>query len=144
MLKLLDRLPLATKSNFNGHRATVPNFIGDITHWLVCRQVLDVQASEQPEFPDEEAPDPRPEPTSGLYPIQDGVVPPLAMACSGTSMLGITSNELPWAGFNGRCNKKSDTCYSFWAGGSLAVSIPGFIYMGWLNLTSDAESNSPG
>lgn len=26
-----------------------------------------------------------------------------------------------WAGFNGRCNKRSDTCYSFWVGGSLDV-----------------------
>jgi len=24
-----------------------------------------------------------------------------------------------WAGFNGRCNKKTDTCYSFWVCGSL-------------------------
>ena len=27
-----------------------------------------------------------------------------------------------WAGFNGRCNKVADTCYSFWVGGSLGVS----------------------
>lgn len=26
------------------------------------------------------------------------------------------------AGFNGRCNKTTDTCYSFWVGGSLSVS----------------------
>jgi geranylgeranyl transferase type-1 subunit beta len=24
-----------------------------------------------------------------------------------------------WGGFNGRCNKRADTCYSFWVGGSL-------------------------
>jgi len=28
--------------------------------------------------------------------------------------------ELQWAGFNGRCNKIADTCYSFWVLGSLA------------------------
>ena len=28
-----------------------------------------------------------------------------------------------FAGFNGRCNKPADTCYSFWAGGALAVSL---------------------
>ena len=27
------------------------------------------------------------------------------------------------AGFNGRCNKSSDTCYSFWVCGALAVSV---------------------
>lgn len=100
--------------------------MGNLTHWLVCRQVLDVQATEEHDFPDEEAPDPRPEGATGVYPVQDGGIPPLAMACTGMSMLGTTSDELSWAGFNGRCNKKSDTCYSFWAGASLAVSIAGF------------------
>lgn len=31
--------------------------------------------------------------------------------------------DLRSAGFNGRCNKVADTCYSFWVGGSLAVLI---------------------
>jgi geranylgeranyl transferase type-1 subunit beta len=26
-----------------------------------------------------------------------------------------------WGGFHGRCNKKADTCYSFWVGASLEV-----------------------
>ncbi|KAI5820804.1 terpenoid cyclases/protein prenyltransferase alpha-alpha toroid [Pyronema omphalodes] len=26
-----------------------------------------------------------------------------------------------WAGFHGRCNKKADTCYSFWIGGTLSI-----------------------
>lgn len=30
-------------------------------------------------------------------------------------------HELNCAGFNGRCNKASDTCYGFWVGGALAV-----------------------
>ncbi|KAE9971523.1 hypothetical protein EG328_005530 [Venturia inaequalis] len=29
--------------------------------------------------------------------------------------------ELQWIGFNGRCNKLADTCYSWWVGGSLAI-----------------------
>lgn len=28
---------------------------------------------------------------------------------------------IPWTGFSGRCNKIADTCYAFWAGGSLRV-----------------------
>lgn len=28
-----------------------------------------------------------------------------------------------WGGFHGRCNKKADTCYSFWIGASLDVSL---------------------
>lgn len=30
-------------------------------------------------------------------------------------------NHPLWAGFNGRCGKRGDTCYSFWVGGSLDV-----------------------
>lgn len=30
-----------------------------------------------------------------------------------------TENSLRWAGFNGRCNKYADTCYSFWNSASL-------------------------
>lgn len=33
-------------------------------------------------------------------------------------------DELQWAGLTGRCNKVADTCYTFWAGGSLTVSSP--------------------
>lgn len=32
-------------------------------------------------------------------------------------------SALRWAGFNGRCNKTADTCYSFWNTGTLAVSV---------------------
>ncbi|KAL8658481.1 MAG: hypothetical protein Q9226_000975 [Calogaya cf. arnoldii] len=30
-------------------------------------------------------------------------------------------DELQWAGLTGRCNKVADTCYTFWAGGSLTI-----------------------
>lgn len=32
-------------------------------------------------------------------------------------------DELQWAGLTGRCNKVADTCYTFWAGGSLTVGL---------------------
>ncbi|KAI4120567.1 MAG: hypothetical protein LQ347_007075 [Umbilicaria vellea] len=35
--------------------------------------------------------------------------------------LRISDEEIQWAGMNGRCNKPADTCYSFWAGGALAI-----------------------
>lgn len=34
-----------------------------------------------------------------------------------------TEESLLWAGFNGRCNKYADTCYSLWNSGTLVVSI---------------------
>lgn len=33
----------------------------------------------------------------------------------------VSLGEIKHAGFGGRCNKIADTCYSFWAGGTLAV-----------------------
>ncbi|KAJ5973936.1 Terpenoid cyclases/protein prenyltransferase alpha-alpha toroid [Penicillium waksmanii] len=33
----------------------------------------------------------------------------------------IPSDTIPCAGFNGRCNKVADTCYSFWNGATLAM-----------------------
>lgn len=32
-----------------------------------------------------------------------------------------SDSELQFAGLTGRCNKPADTCYTFWAGGSLAI-----------------------
>lgn len=32
--------------------------------------------------------------------------------------------DLGHIGFNGRWNKKADTCYCWWVGGTLAVSFP--------------------
>lgn len=38
----------------------------------------------------------------------------------GNNDVELGSDGIPiWAGFNGRCNKRGDTCYSFWVGGSL-------------------------
>jgi geranylgeranyl transferase type-1 subunit beta len=36
-------------------------------------------------------------------------------------VLGPSAETLQWAGFNGRCNKYADTCYSFWNTATLDV-----------------------
>jgi geranylgeranyl transferase type-1 subunit beta len=36
-------------------------------------------------------------------------------------MSGPSAETLQWAGFNGRCNKYADTCYSFWNTATLDV-----------------------
>lgn len=38
-------------------------------------------------------------------------------------LASIGDESIPCAGFNGRCNKVADTCYSFWNGATLMVSI---------------------
>lgn len=40
--------------------------------------------------------------------------------------LGTNGRPL-WGGFNGRTNKRGDTCYSFWVGASLDVGGPLFV-----------------
>ena len=64
-----------------------------LTHWLVMRQI--VAPTEDDDSDPEE--------------IRGDIVAPTSM--------------LQWAGFNGRCNKPPDTCYSFWAVGSLGVRV---------------------
>lgn len=34
---------------------------------------------------------------------------------------GLSTQELEFVGFNGRCNKRVDTCYAFWVAASLEV-----------------------
>lgn len=36
---------------------------------------------------------------------------------------GLTTELADFVGFNGRCNKRVDTCYAFWVGASLDVCI---------------------
>lgn len=37
------------------------------------------------------------------------------------AMTPLAAATIPCAGFNGRCNKVADTCYSFWNGATLMV-----------------------
>jgi geranylgeranyl transferase type-1 subunit beta len=39
------------------------------------------------------------------------------------SLADLSLKEDQFVGFNGRCNKNVDTCYAFWVGASLAVSL---------------------
>jgi prenyltransferase beta subunit len=85
--------------------------------WLVSRQTSDLGEEES----DEEDDGP-PDRSDGLQ--------------HGTSNLSLdekiallpnlrppTEESLHWAGFNGRCNKYADTCYSLWNAGTLVVGV---------------------
>lgn len=99
-----------------------PSFVESLTHWLVSRQATDMDEASELEFSDGDAPGSHQGPGPNLFPAQGAVVPPLRTSATGTPMSGTLSGKLLWAGFNGRCNKNCDTCYSFWAGGALAAS----------------------
>ena len=57
--------------------------------------------------------------------VTDSVLPPLGSQPQIVAPPPIdpAQHELNCAGFNGRCNKVSDTCYGFWVGGALAVRL---------------------
>lgn len=88
-------------------------------HWLVSRQTTTLEEEEYYNFGDHSSsPDCNDEPghvrSFSPAPATDrhpDILPTLE------------PSDLKWAGFNGRCNKTADTCYSWWVGGSLAVRM---------------------
>ena len=87
-----------------------------LARWLVARQTSDLGETvdeEQPNRPDE-AQKHLPGAIQGLR-IDD-------MVDALPSLEPPTEETLQWAGFNGRCNKVADTCYSFWNTATLVVS----------------------
>ena len=45
-----------------------------------------------------------------------------ALAGIHTPLTKLSLQDDQFVGFNGRCNKRADTCYAFWVGASLSVS----------------------
>lgn len=75
----------------------------NLTRWLVSRQV---PFEHQDRYNEED--------------YEDPVIESTADEEIERKKAELESDGIPtWAGFNGRCNKRGDTCYSFWVGGSL-------------------------
>ena len=123
-LSLLGKL-----SHQNLNSVHEQRFLQDALRWLVGRQTACLYDSHDED--DEE---------EGVHTVDPGAMPQLcheqatlAYGSQGMSMappaplqpaskpLQIPTEETLWAGFNGRCNKPADTCYSFWVGASLSV-----------------------
>ena len=104
-----------------------PEFVDNITRWLVARQTLMLQEDrEDLTMDDDDYVEPLPAPVAapdfsrptfhviGAFPV--------SVAHMSQPLLEISLFERQWVGVNGRCNKVADTCYSFWVGGTLGVS----------------------
>lgn len=98
----------------------------DLIRWLVHRQTEYIDLVDEEILGLYEA-DPVGKPSqdeqgssleSRLLPVSTSVEDDRRAALPDILPLG---EDLQFAGFNGRCNKVADTCYSFWVGGSLAV-----------------------
>ncbi|MCJ1474673.1 hypothetical protein MMC13_003333 [Lambiella insularis] len=145
-LSLLDRLPpMDSKSASPRFTAAADEaFVQDILHWLVHRQTttllddqegfeitdegpLSVQAAPIGVYQD--TPSTQEFQSDGLRVVasQHESDPSLAQnigALTGlppSMPLDADPEKLLWIGFSGRCNKFADTCYSFWAGGTLGI-----------------------
>jgi geranylgeranyl transferase type-1 subunit beta len=119
---LLHRLPdpsAAFSQNFSTPDRTSNNILPGLTNfpatvrWLVSRQV---EYSEDDGEDDED--------NHTLLPLQDqrdALAGIHEHATEVPSFAGLSLRENQFVGFNGRCNKRVDTCYAFWVGASLDV-----------------------
>lgn len=94
----------------------------DTVRWLVYRQTLITQDDEEYGVSGNDSPTEVRLPE--FLPAHHTVTMPAAVTHAPPLPLRISDEEIQWAGMNGRCNKPADTCYSFWAGGALAVRLP--------------------
>ena len=92
-----------------------------LVNWLVSRQTSDLDDEDVgDEDLDERHSGPGETQSSQVdvenVPLEDGLaslpfIPPQS------------PESIQWAGFNGRCNKIADTCYSFWTSATLVVRV---------------------
>ena len=76
--------------------------------WLASRQTAQLEEPDEPDSEDEQP--------------QVSETGPLADRIHGLPNVEAPEAEtITCAGFNGRCNKYADTCYSFWNGATLVV-----------------------
>ena len=126
-LSLLGRLPRKWQSPGKG-RTMSPEFVDNITRWLVARQTLTLQDEGEDLTMDDDDYYAHPLPAPVLAPDFNrptfhviGAFP-VSLAQTSQPLPEVSQYERQWVGVNGRCNKVADTCYSFWVGGTLGVS----------------------
>ena len=102
--------------------AGMSNIPGTIL-WLVSRQSVYEEFSDESDDDeiDSEKEDPHLEAKMKMMGIHD--FNKSKTSISDIPLLSPMSDDTQWVGFNGRCNKKVDTCYAFWVAASLDVCI---------------------
>ena len=128
-LSLLGRIPRKGRPSSDG-KTMSPDFFNDLTRWLVSRQTLMLQDSEDRMYVAEDefahpgsAPAPVPTVLPLTFHVLGGFPVPAEIALHAEPpSIEVSPYHQQWVGVNGRCNKIADTCYSFWVGGTLGVS----------------------
>lgn len=121
-LTLLGKLPRRTIDS-KSERGMSAEFVDNVTKWLVSRQTLMLHEEDELPMADEEPPDLTPKVFPPTFHVQGAFPVSVADATLPNHSIELSSQDLQWAGFNGRCNKVADTCYAFWVGGTLGVSV---------------------
>ena len=90
--------------------------------WLVSLQTSVIQ-EEDVSAPDQMEGQPMPDTDTNCEERASEKATVLSPEDTVSDVLGAEplAEDLSWAGMTGRCNKVADTCYAFWAGGSLMV-----------------------
>ena len=132
-LSLLGKLPIPSRGFFTPQRELQDKcgindeVLQDIVRYLVYRQVRSENEEDSTDLPlkranSQKAQHMHPpilcEKAPSLAFLTTDAIPPISTAAEARASPG----ESACAGFNGRCNKVADTCYSWWVGGSLGVS----------------------
>lgn len=91
--------------------------------WLASRQT-DKLLGEEDEQEDEANNDNGEEPTTAEVEVGTGTESVEDLIRGLSNMTPLSGATISCAGFNGRCNKLADTCYSFWNGAALIVCLP--------------------
>lgn len=96
------------------------SFLENVVHFLVKLQTSSSQ-KEEPVHPS--SPSTSTFRVLGASADPSQIVPPDVPegSFSISPLHAVSLEKMKGAGFSGRCNKITDTCYSFWVGGSLAV-----------------------
>ncbi|PYI25400.1 geranylgeranyl transferase beta subunit [Aspergillus indologenus CBS 114.80] len=91
-----------------------------LVRWLVSRQTAELGEIEEESDED----DTKSDTSEGQKPLPAAaiqVIDPETEVDELPALCPSTEESLRWAGFNGRCNKNADTCYSFWNLATLAM-----------------------
>ena len=126
-LKLLQLVPLEDRDRAGS--LSLPGLSEevsrDLIRWLLHRQTqyINLVDEELGLYEADPVEKPSPDKQSSFSGSQPAPVSTSVEDGRGAAPPDIVSldEDLRSAGFNGRCNKVADTCYSFWVGGSLAV-----------------------
>lgn len=113
---MLGRLPSSAGSPDSGGPLVGLSDPELTARWLVARQTLALEEEDTIDADGDSY-----EPADVPHAVKLHGLPSQAGEAGERELPAPQLELLQWAGFNGRCNKIADTCYAWWAGGSLSV-----------------------